>query len=111
MKKWGCRQPKVRPRRPAEGKVIYNYGYQDGMGEYYITIDGEQCNGCEQCVTACPRGVLEMWTDDYDNYVVKVVDQEKKQISYTCTACTPDPATQPRPCHTACATAAISHSW
>jgi ferredoxin len=81
------------------------------MGEFYITIDGERCTGCELCVAACSRGVLEMWTDDYDDYVVKVVDKEKKQISYTCTACTPDSKAQVRPCHAACEPGAISHSW
>lgn len=91
--------------------MIYNYGYQDGMGEYFITINGNDCNGCEKCVAACPRNVLEMWTDDYDDYVVTVAEKQKNQISYTCSACTPDSKLQHRPCHTACETSAISHSW
>lgn len=91
--------------------MIFNYGYQDAMGEFYITVDGDKCTGCERCVTACPRGVLEMWTDDYDEYVVKVVDKESKRLSYTCSACTPDPKAQARPCHAACEAEAITHSW
>lgn len=91
--------------------MIYNYGYQDGMGEFYITVDGERCTGCEACVGACPSHVLEMWTDDYEQRVVKVSDKEKNRISFTCTACTPDAAKQPRPCHLACAPGALTHSW
>ena len=91
--------------------MIYNYGYQDGLGEFYITIDGELCDGCAQCVSACSSGVLEMWTDDYDSYVVKVVDREKKRISYTCAACTPDSHVRPRLCHAACKAGAITHSF
>ncbi|TAK30842.1 MAG: ferredoxin [Chloroflexota bacterium] len=91
--------------------MIYNYGYQDGMGEFYITIDGERCTGCEQCVAACARHVLEMWADDYDNFIVRVTDKEKRRISYTCSACTPDATQQRRPCHIACVPAALTHSW
>ena len=31
-----------------------NYGYKDGSGEYYITIDTELCNSCSKCVEVCP---------------------------------------------------------
>lgn len=36
-----------------------HYGYKDGSGEYFIAIDAGACNGCGDCVPACPLGVLE----------------------------------------------------
>ena len=51
--------------------VIANYGYQDGSGEYYITIDTDKCNSCGKCVDVCPKDVFEMITDDYDELVLR----------------------------------------
>ena len=39
--------------------MLANYGYKDGSGEYFITIDTDKCNGCNACVEACPNNVLE----------------------------------------------------
>ena len=44
--------------------VIANYGYEDGSGFYYITIDGDVCalRGA-RCVAACPQAVYAVeWT-------------------------------------------------
>ncbi len=30
-----------------------NYGYKDGSGEYFITIDTDLCNSCGKCAEAC----------------------------------------------------------
>jgi ferredoxin len=38
---------------------IANYGYTDGSGDWYISIDTGKCNGCGRCVEACSEGVLE----------------------------------------------------
>jgi len=37
--------------------MIANYGYKDGSGEYFISIDTDRCNGCGDCVPACPADV------------------------------------------------------
>ncbi len=39
--------------------MIANYGYEDGSGFYYITIDGDICAPCSEhgCVTRLPAGV------------------------------------------------------
>ena len=41
-------------------EVITYYGYTDGSGEYYIIIDAEKCNSCEECTKACPQSALKM---------------------------------------------------
>ena len=31
--------------------MIANYGYKDGSGDWFISIDTDRCNGCGKC---CP---------------------------------------------------------
>ncbi len=92
-----------------------NYGYKDGSGEYYITIDTELCNGCTKCVEACPENVLEVVENEMDplaeDLVARVSDEHRKKIKYSCAPC--KPTTEPRtlPCVQSCEPGAISHSW
>ena len=86
--------------------VIANYGYQDGSGEYYITIDTDKCNGCGECVEVCPKDVFEMITDDYDELVPMVKEKLSNQIGYVCEA-----SDCGYKCQQACDEDAISHSW
>ena len=71
--------------------MLANYGYRDGSGEYFITIDTDKCDGCAKCVTACPSGVLEVGEDIgdplRDTPVARVTDEQRKKIAYTCGAC------------------------
>ena len=39
--------------------MLANYGYSDGSGNYFITIDTEKCNRCGDCVAACPSGAAK----------------------------------------------------
>ena len=48
--------------------MIANYGYMDGSGQYFIKIDSDKCDGCGDCVTACPAGVLEVGEDENDPF-------------------------------------------
>ena len=95
--------------------MIANYGYKDGSGEYFITIDTDKCNGCRDCVSACPGRVLDVGPDENDplsdDEVVFVTDEERKKIKYTCAPCKPRDDRPPLPCVAACAPGAISHSW
>ena len=86
--------------------VIANYGYQDGSGEYFITIDTAKCNGCGKCVETCPKNLLEMITDDYDELIPVVKEEFSHQLSYACTA-----SDCGYKCQQACTEGAISHSW
>ena len=43
--------------------MIANYGYKDGSGEYYISIDTDKCIGCtagRACLNACPKQMFEI---------------------------------------------------
>ena len=92
-----------------------NYGYKDGSGEFFITIDTELCNGCGKCVEACPAGVLEMATDISDPLrdepVAAVTEEHRKKIKYSCGPCKPVSGPRVLPCVEACEPGAIEHSW
>lgn len=90
-----------------------NYGYKDGSGEYFITIDTDMCTGCEKCIEACPGGVMGVGEDENDplsdDVVAFVEDSERKKIKYTCAPCKGTGKTEP--CIAACEPGAIIHSW
>lgn len=95
--------------------MIANYGYKDGSGDYYITLDTDKCDGCGKCVQACPYGVLEVVENPYDPIegedIVVVTEEQRKKIKYTCMPCKPASGERNLPCVMACPTAALSHSW
>jgi ferredoxin len=105
-----------------------NYGYKDGSGEYFITIDTDKCNGCGDCVPACPYGVLGVGEDPNDPFreepVAFVTDAQRKKLRYTCASCKPYLTSlagvqtevslremKNLPCVAACEPGAITHSW
>lgn len=91
-----------------------NYGYKDGSGDFFITIDTDKCNGCRKCVEACPYGVMAVGEDENDplseKEVAFVTENERKKIKYTCAPCKPNKKAIP-PCIKACKMDAIMHSW
>jgi len=48
--------------------MIANYGFDDGSGSYYISIDTNKCGDCEEkgCIRVCPAGVLISEVNDWD---------------------------------------------
>ena len=93
--------------------MLANYGYTDGSGEYFITIDTDKCVECEgrPCAGACPADVIEIITDDYDDQVCAVRDEHRKQIKYSCAPCKPASGWKTLPCTDACPHDALTHSW
>ncbi len=90
---------------------IAHYGYTDGSGDWYIRVDSGRCDGCGDCVPACPVGVLEMMLDDYDDTVLTVSEEHRKNLKFSCAPCKPVDSPPPLPCVLACPHDAIVHSW
>jgi len=90
---------------------IANYGYTDGSGDYYIIVNTDKCDGCGKCVEACVGGVLEVITDDYDDKVLAVKKEHRKNVKYACAPCKPISGKRDLKCQSACPSGAITHSW
>lgn len=88
-----------------------NYGYADGSGEYYLTIDTDRCDGCGDCVPACPAGILEVVPDDYDEPKAAVKEEFRRTLGDRCPGYHARCARDTPNCHAACKPAAIEHSW
>ncbi|HHY51086.1 MAG TPA: 4Fe-4S dicluster domain-containing protein [Alphaproteobacteria bacterium] len=94
--------------------MIANYGYKDGSGEYFISIDTDKCIDCaagRACLAACPVGMFETMVDDYDDEVVQVKAQFRRSLPYDCAGCKPAGGWTSLRCVSACAPGAIAHSW
>ena len=96
--------------------MLANYGYKDGSGDYFITLDTEKCNGCGDCVTACPSGLFQVLNEDpndplREEPVAVVVADKRKKLKYECNPCKPTSHRPRLPCVQACMAEAISHSW
>ncbi len=91
--------------------MIIHYGYTDGSGKYYVSIDAEKCNTCKVCIEKCPQNVLTIDTVmiDLDDKEVAVVDEnQRKKLQYTCASCHQG---EEIPCIKACKEGAIKTTW
>jgi Fe-S-cluster-containing hydrogenase component 2 len=96
--------------------MLATYGYSDGSGDYFITIDTDKCDGCGNCVSACPQDVFEVVDEDpndpfRDEPLAIVCPDKKKKLKYECNPCKPGENRPALPCVDACKAGAISHSW
>jgi len=88
-----------------------SYGYTDGSGDWYITIDTDRCDGCAKCVEVCPEDVYRVEFDDYDGLKAVVVEDQRKEVKNTCGPCKPTEGGTMEPCRIACPLDAIALSW
>jgi len=100
---------RLQGKEKEEAKV--QYGYSDGSGEYYITIDTALCDGCGDCVTACPEGVFEIAESEGSKPKAVVKEKLRKKLAYVCPGYEPCSRQYDTDCHRACPKDAISHSW
>ena len=96
--------------------MIANYGYKDGSGEFFISLDSDRCDGCGVCVSSCPAGVFEVRDQDPSDPfreipVGAIKDSQRNKIKDACAPCKPVFDRPPLPCLTACKPGAIAHSW
>lgn len=94
--------------------MIANYGYMDGSGEYYISINTDKCVNCEDrgCLKSCPAKLFEIEVDDWDDEVAIVKASERNKIKLTCASCKPiHGRLEFLPCQAACGPKGILHSW
>ena len=96
--------------------MLASYGYKDGSGDFFITVDTDKCDGCGDCAEACPAGVMEVVDEDpndpfREEPVAIISEAHRKKIKYDCGPCKPVGEHPDLPCVSACRPGAISHSW
>ena len=93
----------------SESKI--HYGYSDGTGSYFITIDNSQCDGCGKCVPVCPSAVFEVANNDDGQPKAKVKEVARKKLALLCPGFHSCSSTLKMNCHSVCPKDAISHTW
>jgi ferredoxin len=96
--------------------MLANYGYSDGSGNYFITIDTDKCNACGECVAACPQQIFLVVDEDpndpmNDEPLAIVALEKKNKLKHECGSCKPPIHRPTPPCVAACESGAITHSW
>lgn len=87
------------------------YGYSDGTGDYFITIDTSRCDGCGECVLACPSAVFTVAKTDGAQSKAKVREEIRKKLALSCPGFHSCNSKHKVNCHQVCPKDAISHSW
>jgi ferredoxin len=94
-----------------ENTIRANYGYADATGEYYLTIDTARCDGCGDCVPACPENILEIVRDDFGELKAAVRDDVAQLLAHACLGYDAYCVRNEVNCHSACHADAIQHTW
>ena len=87
------------------------YGYSDGTGHYFITIDTGRCDGCGECVAACPPAIFEVAAEDGGQLRARVKEEARKKLAMLCPGYEACSSKVERNCHGVCPGDAISHTW
>ena len=97
--------------RAATVTAKVQYGYSDGTGNYFITIDTGRCDGCGQCLPACPSGIFEIAAAEDGQLKARVKEEARKRLALLCPGYGVCSAKLALTCHKACLRDAISHTW
>ncbi len=93
----------------AEMKI--QYGYSDGTGEYFLTIDTTLCDGCGECVEVCPACLFNLKANDAGNDKAVVKEEFRKKIATLCPGADACLKSNGENCRSVCQPGAVSHSW
>jgi len=97
--------------RDGKHQMIVHYGYTDGTGDYFITIDSGLCDGCGDCVEACPAGILVLGREDGNQPKAELKEEVRKKIALLCPGFHSCSHNHEINCHSVCTKDAISHTW
>lgn len=86
------------------------YGYDDGTGSYFISIDEALCSGCGKCVDICPAGIFTMFQRNGRN-TSEVKEEARKRLPILCPGIEGCRKLNSITCQTVCNENAIEHSW
>ncbi|MFC1919955.1 acyl-CoA dehydratase activase [Chloroflexota bacterium] len=92
-----------------QGKV--QYGFSDGTGDYYITIDLGRCDGCGECVSACPSDIFKVSAENGRQPRAEVTEAARKRLSIVCPGHILCSDVNQINCRSACPGDAISLTW
>ncbi|MBN2186260.1 MAG: 4Fe-4S dicluster domain-containing protein [Dehalococcoidia bacterium] len=98
-------------RENIEKDIKVQYGYSDAMGDYFITIDGSRCDGCGECVRACPSGIFVVVDNDNGQLKAAVEEELRKKLAFLCPGFQACSSKHEVNCHSVCSKEAINHSW
>jgi ferredoxin len=91
--------------------MLVHYGYTDASGDYRISIDQDECDGCGKCVEVCPEELFMVEEDDYDREVAMIKDDLIRKLGYLCPGYERCKSNIGDTCQEVCPHKVISHSW
>ncbi|MBI4285282.1 MAG: 4Fe-4S binding protein [Chloroflexi bacterium] len=97
--------------KAAKEDLKIHYGYNDGTGDYFITIDTGRCDGCGKCVPVCPAGVFLVASENGSQPKAMVKEELRKRLAFACPGYQHCRSKLVQNCQVVCERAAISHSW
>jgi len=74
-------------------------------------VDTDRCDGCGDCLIACPRAVFEIEEDDYDEPKAVVKPEHARTLGDVCLGYDARCAAEKTNCHAVCPHNALAHSW
>jgi predicted CoA-substrate-specific enzyme activase len=95
----------------SHGEAKLHFGYSDGTGDYFITLDLSKCNGCGKCIAVCPAAVFELNREDGCQPKASVSEAARKRLSILCPGFNTCSGSQEKNCRNVCESNAISLSW
>jgi ferredoxin len=100
-----------RHRGAGLGEMKIQYGYSDGTGEYFLTVDTAMCTGCGECVEVCPADVFRLEANDAGEDEAVVRPEVRKKLAVLCPGADACLEANGANCHSVCRPGAIEHSW